>query len=113
MGELVIPLRVRTFDPQLSMIRTRTRTGGKDPAPHIQKPVKTKSKRADVLRYFLRNKAARDLPTAAIDLGVSRQNLLSYWAAIHREHGIGYAIKDGALRPILPPGATPANIFGG
>ena len=43
--------------------------------------------------------------------GISRQNVFSYWTAITREHGIGYALSQNMIRAILPAYSTPDSVF--
>lgn len=101
---LDLALHVRTSDPFISIKRTRPgrRRGGKPPAPALIRPLKTSSKRAAFLRWFLEVPEGRAIADAMAAFNMSRPNVLSYWTAIHRDHGVGYSLSGNSITALLP-----------
>jgi hypothetical protein len=90
----------------------RPRSGGKQAADRLLKPV-TSKKRVAFLRWVLTDPAGRAIADAMTEFNFTRQNVVTLCGAIQREHGIGYEIADNRIRPLIPQGWTPENIFGG
>jgi len=123
---VILPVIVRSHDPQLVVIAppaaallqrvikstARPRDGGKSAAPKLRKLVKTKSKRADFLRWFLDDPTGRTVGACMANFEMTRQNVFAYWTAIHRDHGIGYAFSNNTITAILPGKCEASAIFG-
>lgn len=90
-------------DPQLVVVKSRLRSGGKPAADKLLKPVKANSKRGQFLMWFLLDGNCR-VDQAMDQLGMTRNSILTYWAALNRDHGIGYTLADNEIEPILPAG---------
>jgi len=87
--------------------------GGKKPARKLLKPVKSHSKRAAFLRwYFDSAEPGRSIGACMANFEMSRPNVIAYWTNIHRDHGIGYALANNIITPILPKGVSPDQIYG-
>ena len=89
----------------------KARAGGKAAGAKLLKPVRA-GKRADFLRWFLADPKGRTVPEAMSHFGMTRQNVMAYWTAIHRYHGIGYALADARIMPLPPAKCHPSSIFG-
>jgi len=113
---LEFPVFIRVLDPQLVVCegarsKRSKRDGGKPAASTLLKPVKVNSKRAAFLRWFLEAPSGRTIPGAMAHFGISRPNVLAHWTALSREHGIGYALHNGNLKPLLPARCGPSDVF--
>lgn len=114
---IVLNVHFQVNDPHLKItqggaaVARRMKTGGKPAAPRLLKPIKPNAKRAAFLRFFL-NSSITPIDDCMSHFKMTRQNVISYWTAIHRDHGIGYALANDSISPRLPKGATAANIFG-
>lgn len=109
------PIGVRALDRQIIVhgAEPERSGGGKPAAAKLLRPVKRNSKRARFLSYFFDNLGRH--PRRASDVaqwcGISRANVFAHWTAIHREHGIGYALEGDFITPILPPDCPADSIF--
>jgi hypothetical protein len=93
--ESLIPMVLARALPEPAP-RARLRNGGKPPASKLLRPLKPRTKRAAIVRWFLRAKKAGKAVTAAMKhFRCSREAIFSHWTAIQRDHGIGYRF-DGA-----------------
>lgn len=123
--KVVMAVELRALDPQLFVTERdgadpaprampyRDRGGGKEPAESILKPIKSHSKRAKFLRWFLEEfEAGRSIGATMATFKMTRPNVLAYWTAIHREHGIGYSLVHNTITVRLPSEET-TPIFGG
>jgi len=92
--------------PRLSPPRYLRRDGGKASARNLLRPLKAKTKRARMVRWFMRAPSPT-VANAASAFQCSREAIFAHLCAMHREHGIGY-VFDGARDRItmkLPRGA--------
>lgn len=90
-------------DPQLVVAKSRRlRSGGKPAADKLLKPVKLNSKRGQFLKWFLDGN--RGVDQAMEHFGMTRNSVLTYWAALNRDHGIGYLLTGNTIEVILPVG---------
>lgn len=87
------------------------RGGGKPAAPSLLKPVKPNTKRAAFLRWHLDDFEGRSIGATMAYFGLTRPNVLAHWTAIHREHGIGYALAASTITPLLPEGSDADSIW--
>lgn len=85
------------------------RKGGKPAARRLRKPV-TQQKRTSFLLYCMAA-YGRTVGDCMERFGISRANVFSYLSTIHREHGIGYAVKSDRITILLPPDSTRDSVF--
>jgi len=119
---LDIPIHIVLLSKHLSVVEKSSaaenvaarggRGGGKPATDWLLKTVKPHGKRADFLRYFLAFSNGRSVEDCMAHFNMKRPNVFAYWTAINRDHGIGYALRDGVITPILPPKQNPKSIFG-
>ena len=89
----------------------RNRSGGKPVARSLRKPIKPNTKRAAFLRWHLEDATGRTIGATMASFDLSRQNVITYWTTIHREHGIGYTLENNTITAILPADADPESVF--
>jgi hypothetical protein len=87
------------------------KSGGKRPARRLIRQLNLKSKRGNFLQWFLESEDGGTIGSCMSEFGMTRQNVIAYWTNIVRDHGIGYTLTNNTIRPVLPKGATPQNIF--
>jgi hypothetical protein len=94
--------------------RAYSRDGGKPAAKSLLKPIKPNSKRARFLRWFLESEdgKGRSIGATMTNFSLSRANVISYWTALQRDHGVGYAITNNTITPRLPSKCDPSELFG-
>lgn len=101
------PARAPAVQPS-DKVGRGTRKGCKLPLPKLARPLKTKSRRADFVR-FVGSKPARASAIMA-QFGISRPNVNSFLTALHRDHGIGYKKEGDFVSLLLPAGSNWTNI---
>lgn len=90
----------------------KPRDGGKPAAKRLLKPIKPNTKRAHFLQWFLDDATGRTIGATMANFKLSRQNVITYWITIQREHGIGYTLANNTITAIMPANCDPASIFG-
>lgn len=99
---LVLPVYFQIQDPQYLIVAkpARSRKGGKPAADMLTAPVKANSKRGRFLEWFLAGNTSID--SVMEHFGMTRGNVLTYWALLNRDHGLGYTLTADTITPILP-----------
>jgi hypothetical protein len=80
-----------------------SRSGGKPPLAHLLRRVRRRSARGRVLSWLITDyPAPRTMGATMAQFDTNRTNIRNTLKALHRYHGIGYAIAANEIR-ILPP----------
>lgn len=79
--------------------------GGKEVGSKLKKPVKRKSRRGEVLAFYLEQES-RSVREGVAEFGITRSNLLSQLYCLQKDHGVGYAIIGESVRITLPEGCS-------
>jgi hypothetical protein len=121
-----VPITLRTFDPELNVkasagsvlqsvrlaeVRTRNRSGGKPAAPRLRRQLKSFSKRAAFLRWFMDDPDGRSVGAAMATFQMTRPNVMAYWTALNRDHGIGYSLSGNTITVELPDRCDLEELF--
>lgn len=87
--------------------RSRARSGGKPASDVLLRPI-TGRKRSAFLRWMVEGEpTGRTIEATMHQFQITRQNVVTNLRALHREHGIGYAITKNTITVDVPPDAPP------
>lgn len=96
-----IQCKIGDYDPDVIVGgKRRRRSGGKPAADKLLKPVKASSKRGRFLEWFIAGNGR--IEYAMDHFGMTRNSVMTYWATLNRDHGIGYHLVDDNIELILP-----------
>lgn len=102
-----LPKRKRSPSPG-DAIGRGTGRGGKPATLRLLKPLKSTSKRADVVRFIGASEAK--IEDVMDHFEISRAGVNSFLTSLHRDHGIGYSKDAVTVRLILPAKSNWSNI---
>jgi len=98
-----IPMVLARALPE-SVPRTILRDGGKPPARKLLRPLKPRTKRARIVRWFMES-TSPTVSAAKDHFRCSREVIFAALTALHHDHGIGYAFNAASDKITLrvPP----------
>lgn len=81
---------------------------GKELGEKLLKPVKMKSKRGQVLQWFLADGGGpKPIQAAMAEFDTTRSNILSHLFMLNKDHGIGYHLSGNTATVQVPEGVDP------
>jgi hypothetical protein len=107
---MTLRLHVESF----RVIYTRpSRGGGKPAASRLIQQVPALSKKAKLIEWMNRyaDEPVRTMGATMAFLNMSRNDVRNTLKRLHRDHGLGYSIRNNELRLLFPPGCNFYNVI--